>query len=241
MIVTRRSRIPLSQYLSDQGLTILFEQDATVVPPGILLKPDRDLPAFDINRLVVIDWAGIDLRKESMGPNRAADSIQARVLRYLQDSGQWEILIDDDGTGEIADIVAMRVEEDRLVIVLAHCKYSSAEKPGARLEDLYVVCGQAQKSVRWRRNIEILFRRLIQREQNRSKKYNRSGLLEGDGNLLYRLQERARLLKPDFSILIAQPGLSKNAVSSQQLDLLGSTEVYLHEVANASIGVLCSA
>ncbi len=77
-------------------------------------------------------------------------------------------------------------------------------------------------------------------EQKR-KKYNRSGLLEGDGNLLYRLKERARLMKPDFSILIAQPGLSKNAVSSQQLDLLGSTEVYLHEVANASIGVLCSA
>lgn len=240
MIVTRHTRVPLSQYLSNQGLTILFEQDTTVVPPGILLKPDRDLPALDVNRLTVIDWAGINIRKESMGPTRDADSIQARVLQYLQNLAQWEILIDDDGAGEIADLVAMRVDGDRLVVMLAHCKYSSQDKPGARLDDLYVVCGQAQKSVRWRRNTELLFHRLIHREQNRLKNQNRSGFVAGDGNALYRLQERARFLKPDFSVLIAQPGLSKNAVTTQQLDLLGSAEVYLHEVANASIGILCS-
>jgi hypothetical protein len=72
------------------------------------------------------------------------------------------------------------------------------------------------------------------------KNRNRSGFIVGDGNTLYKLQERARFSKPDFSILIAQPGLSKNAASYQQLDLLGSAEVYLHEVANASIGILCS-
>ncbi len=239
-VVTRYFRTPLSQYLSDQGLTIFFEQDAMVVPPGILLKPDRDLPAFERNKLTAVDWAGVNIRKESMGPNRDADSVQARVLQYVQSLGPWEIIVDDDGTGEIADIVAIRCEEERLVVALAHCKYSTQDTPGARLDDLYVVCGQAQKSVRWRRNLEVFFRRLVQREQSRVRNHSRSGFVLGNGNTLYRLRERARFLKPDFTFLIAQPGLSKNQASTQQLDLLGSTETYLYEVANASFGVLCS-
>lgn len=240
-ISARHFQMPLSQYFSDQGLTILFEQDAVVVPPGILLQPDRDLPAFERNKLMAIDWTGINIRKESMGPNRDIDSVQARVLEYVQNLGQWEVIIDDDGTGEIADIVAIRCEDDRLVVVLAHCKYSSKDTPGARVEDLYVVCGQAQKSVRWRRNVEVFFRRLIQREQTRLRNQNRSGFVLGDGNTLYRLRERARLLKSDFTIVIAQPGLSKNEASIQQLELLGSTETYLYEVGNASFGILCAA
>ncbi|MDI6915533.1 MAG: DEAD/DEAH box helicase family protein [Desulfitobacteriaceae bacterium] len=239
-IVTRRLRSPLSQFFRQHGLSILFEQDAMVEPPGLLLKPDRNLPAFDLDKLIALDWSGVDLRKESQGPNRNLDSIQARTIDYLCGLAEWEILIDDDGVGEIADIIAMRIEGERLAVSLVHCKYSSDQTPGGRVADLYEVCGQTQKSVRWRRSVDILFRTLIRRERNRNRQ-GRSGFVVGDGNALYRLEERARLLKPDFSMAIAQPGLSKSRVSSQQLDLLGSTEVYLHEVGNASLHVLCSA
>lgn len=239
-VVTRRLRIPFSEYLNQHGLNILFEQDAMVVPPGMLLKPDRDLPAFDLDKLIVLDWSGINIRKESQGPNRDADSIQARTIDYMRELAEWEIMIDDDGMGEIADIVAMGIDGDRLMVTLVHCKYSLKQTPGGRVADLYEVCGQTQKSVRWRRSTEIMFRRLIYRERNRLNRQGRSGFIVGDGNTLYRLQERARLLKPDFSMVIAQPGLSKSMVSSQQLDLLGSTEVYVHEVANASLHVLCN-
>lgn len=239
-VVTRWSRTPLSEYLTQNGLSILFDQDAMVVPPGMLLKPDRDLPAFDLDKLIVLDWSGVDLRKESQGPSCDADSIQARVIDYVRRIAEWEILIDDDGTGEIADIVAMRIDGERLVVMLVHCKYSSEQTPGGRVEDLYEVCGQTQKSIRWRRSIELLFRRLIQRERNRLGRHGRSGFIIGDGSALYRLEERARLLRPEFCMVIAQPGLSKGVVSSQQLDLLASTEVYLHEVAYASLRVLCS-
>jgi len=239
-VVSRRSRIRLSDYLTRHGLTILFEQDAMVVPPGVLLKPDRDLPAFEADRLIVLDWSGVDLRKESQGASREADSIQARAIEYVRSLAQWEIVIDDHGAGEIADIVAMRVEGDRLVVELVHCKRSSEPEPGGRVADLYEVCGQTQKSVRWRRNTEALFRRLIHRQRSRMGWQGKTGFIVGDGNALYRLEERARRLKPDFGMLIAQPGLAKRMASRRQLDLLGSTEVYLCEVASASLRVLCS-
>ena len=55
------------------------------------------------------------------------------------------MVLDDDGTGELADIVLMRRLDQELEILLAHCKYSSQPTPGARIDDFYDVCGQAMK------------------------------------------------------------------------------------------------
>jgi transposase-like protein len=108
-----------------------------------------------------------------------------------------------------------------------------------RLADLYQVCGQAQKSIRWRRNPHVMFRHLIRREKNRNKNHSCSGLVLGNGNRLYQLEE-ARFLRPKFEFVIAQPGLSKSQASNPQLELLGSTDFYLAETANSSLELSCS-
>ena len=239
-VVTRHSRIAFSQFLKRTGLTVHFEKDAVVAPPGLLLKPDRDLPVFDRERIEALDWTGVDIRKESQGPDRDSDSVQAYVIRHLLESDDWDLVIDDDGKGETADIVALKAQEDRLIVRLYHCKYSSAETPGARLGDLYEVCGQALKSVQWRRKPERLFDHLIRREKRRRHRGERTGFEKGDGRGLYRIDDEARRLRPDFVIVIAQPGLSKAGASDQQLELLAATEVYLRETFNVGLGVLAS-
>lgn len=241
LVVTQRSQASFTEYLNKYGLTILLEQDATIVPPGLLLKPNRSLPPFNIEKIVPLDWTGINLKKESQGPNRDVDSIQAKTVEYIQGLRDWELVIDDDGSGEIADVVAFKVDGDNLIIHLVHCKFSSETIPGGRVEDLYEVCGQAQKSVSWRRNLDTMFSNLIRRERNRKKKHNRTGIIAGTANRLLDLQEKSHLLKPVIQISIAQPGVSKSKISAPQLELLGSTEVYLHEVANAEFIILCSA
>lgn len=239
-VVAGWQRVPLSQYLSKRGMTILFEQDAAVVAPGILLKPDREIPPFDATKLKVLDWSDVDIRKESQGPNRDTDSIQARVIQHMLTLADWTLVVDDDGPGEIADIVAMRPESDSLLIHLVHCKYSSQDQPGARVEDLYELCGQAQKSAQWRRNVPLLFQHLIRREKTRKQRHGKSGFEKGGPSELYGLEERSRLMRCDMVVGIAQPGLSKARVSRSQLELLASTEVYVYETVHGGLEVLCS-
>jgi superfamily II DNA or RNA helicase len=239
-VLTRRRRIPLSEYLAKVGPNIVFEQEAMLVPPGMLLKPNRDIPPFDTDNLQVIDWGETDFSREAQGSERDSQTIQARAIRHVLDQAQWDVVIDDHGSGEIADVVALRADGDDLIVLLTHCK-STTGNPGARLSDLYEVCGQAQKCVRWRRNITLMLRHLIRREQRRLERYGRQGFQYGDGNALYQLDQAASLLRPVFHVTIAQPGVSKAQLSAQQAELLGATEVYLHESAYATLDVLCSA
>jgi hypothetical protein len=107
---TVRSRNPairLSSFLQQVGITFHLANDSLVIHPGILLRPDRTLAPYDGRSITTLDWSGVNLRKESRGKERAADSIQARMLEQLKTDSNWRIIIDDDGKGEVADIVAL--------------------------------------------------------------------------------------------------------------------------------------
>jgi len=133
--------------------TIYFENEA-IMERGLLFTPHREgRVAFDADRITARDWTNINIRKESQGAQRDADSIQADAIRVLRETRDFEIIFDDDDANEIADIVCLKREGKELVIELQHCKFSSADAAGARVKDLYEVCGQAQKSIKWRERI----------------------------------------------------------------------------------------
>ena len=240
-VVNRRESMTLGSFLERFGPTVLFAEDVMMVPPGLLLRPPRDIAPFDRCLVDSIDWIadGVDIRKESQGRDRDATSIQARAIRRVRDEADWDVVLDDDGTGEVADVVALRVSGGDLVISLIHCKYSSEDLPGARVLDLYELCGQAQKCVRWRRDVLVMFEHLIRRERNRQRQ-GRTGFEVGDAATLYELQDRSRLLRPRVEVTLVQPGVSAAAISNPQLDLLAATDLYVRETANATLRVLTS-
>jgi superfamily II DNA or RNA helicase len=104
---TRRESTALSEVLADHGLTFLLEGDAMITHPSMLLRPNRELPPFDPARIVPLSWTGTNLRKESQGRSKEADSVQWRVIQHVLSDREWGIVLDDDGSGEIADIVAL--------------------------------------------------------------------------------------------------------------------------------------
>ena len=239
-VLTRHNRTPLSEWLNKVGLTIHFEHETTATPNWLLLHVDRTLPPFELARMTAIDWSGVNIKKESQGPARDADSVQARTIKHIRGLESWDLVIDDDSTGEVADIVAIREDGDDLRVMLVHCKFSSSATPGHRVEDLYEVCGQTQKSHHWEHNPTLLLRNLARRERARLKRGARSGFEVGDAPKFYQIEQNVRRLRPRFEMVISQPGLSKAAVSDAQLRLLASTEVFVHETANASLSVICS-
>jgi superfamily II DNA or RNA helicase len=240
-VVTTRTSTPLEEFLNTSGLQIQFEQEAVVSPSCLLLKPDRTMPPFERARLKVVDWTGIKLDIESQGGARRQDSVQARMIKHVLTLADWDFVLDDDGTGEVADIVAMRADQHALYVHITHCKFVHGGKPLARVQDLYEVCGQAQKSVVWRRrSLETIFDYLVRREKQRLKRGAPSGFMKGDASALYSVADVAHLRRPDFTVAIAQPGLSAAKSTTPQLELLASTDTYLVDTTTNSLEVYCS-
>lgn len=229
----------LSKFMTDVGLAVYFEREALLSPDGYLLQPDRTRPRFPTGRLEPVDWSGVNIRKESQGPQRDNDSVQYRVAEVLGSEASWEIVLDDDGTGEIADLVFLRRDGNRLEVLLAHCKYSGADAPGARIGDLYEVCGQAAKCHKAKSDVELTLRRVIRRERARKAK-GRDGLIVGTMDALHAILDDCWRLDPTVTAVIAQPGLSREAMSTEQSELLGCIELYLSETYGSRFRVLCS-
>jgi superfamily II DNA or RNA helicase len=205
-------------------------------------------PPFDRTRITVWDWSGIDIRKESQGEERRADTVQAKTIRELL-RGDYEVIFDDDAPGEAADVVCIRLvggfaKPQRLEVEFYHCKYSGDSAPGGRIGDLYEVCGQAQKSIWWASSPSKrsdLFTHLLRRESERLAKGRPTRLERGTEEMLLTIREISRVHPVSLSICVVQPGLSQAGVSDDQLQLLGVTQNHLMETYQLSFNVVASA
>ena len=195
-------------------------------------RKSRSYP-FDPDKIVVWNWDGVDPKKESQTVAKIADSIQRRTLDVVS-AADWappyEILFDDDASGEAADVVGIARDAGVLKIDLFHCKFSK-RIGGKRIKDLYEVCGQAQRSRKWRDDIDRLFVHLAHREKSRLKEQQVSRFERGNFKVLETIRFEARSLVVEFRVFIVQPGLSKSAVSPDQQEVLGTAKLYLHETA----------
>ncbi|MCQ3814077.1 MAG: hypothetical protein KTU85_06630 [Acidimicrobiia bacterium] len=249
-IVTTRRECSFEDYVRDEGLSLLLEQDAVIEPPGVLYQPKVNAVGFPRASLRThVDWTGVDLTLESQRVTKNPASIQRRVIETMLEHGTtwlapfgrtgaaWDVVIDDDGPNELADVVALRRDEGYLVVHLVHCKHSAGALKGARIEDLDEVCGQASKSVGKRRESRLLIQHLIRREGLRQER-GLSGFEAGTAADLYEIADQMCTLQLKLTIVIVQPGLSAKKASRQQLDLLASTEMYVFEVGGASFEVV---
>lgn len=240
MVVRRSSEQPLSAWLNANGLVLILDDDR-IIEEDLVYKPTWSKDPFERAQLTAIDWTGVTLSVESQTKDKLPQSIQYRALERLKQEA-WDIVLDDDGSGEIADIVALRTDPEGLLVKFVHCKYSHGATAGARVDDLYEVCGQAQRSIMWRRNdLDTLFRVLEDRARKKQKREGVSPFEVGDIRTLYELRDRATVLRRRVEMVIAQPGLSVEKASPQQLDLLASTQAYLRTTIGAPLEVWCSA
>lgn len=239
----------LTEWFQEEYPVITFE-DTSKLEYNEIFRPKRDREPFDSSKIEAWDWTGVALTRESQYKAHKdsrdlqlrKDSIQHCVIERLRDgyAGEHDIIFDDDGAGEIADIVTLRAAGDSLLVRLFHCKFAKSHAAGVRVGDFYEVCGQAQKSVYWRSDVRRLFERLKLREMDRQKAYSVARFERGDLLKLDELRRRSRVLRPKFEIYIVQPGLDVERVSTEVLDLLGATELYLRETFDVPLIVIGS-
>jgi hypothetical protein len=155
----------------------------------------------------------------------------------VQEIMTFDVLLDDDGSGEVADLVGLRVDDRELWVTLIHCKFSSESTAGARVEDLYEVCGQAVRSIGRRRRTALMLTLLAKRAGQKQER-GFQPFEVGDEAALLKVCETAAQLRPRFEVIVAQPGLSKARVRDDQLPLLAGVANYLRHAGGARLTVL---
>jgi superfamily II DNA or RNA helicase len=227
---------PLTDFFDEEPPVVWFADGASL-EGNEYVRLRHQAPPFDRNKIETWDWAGTDLTTESQGLEKNPASVQARVIRELIRRAQYRVVFDDDGKGELADVVAVRVIGDLrdpkgLHLDLFHCKYSGAPAPGARVKDLYEVCGQAQKCISWMASPERqkdMLMHLLRRDADRTSKGDASRFELGDAELLRPIREMSEFVPLTVRVSIVQPGLSRASATREQLELLSVTENHLME------------
>jgi len=237
----------LDKYFTEIPPTVWFSDGSSLEGCHYVELPSAGLPPFPVSRLTVWRWDDVDITRESQGEEKNPGTIQFRVIESLKNDSSYQIVFDDDGAGEAADVLAIRIaesgEKQVILVDMYHCKYAGG-KPGGRIDDLYVVCGQAQRSASWLGSHEKrtdLFTHLLRRNALRVDNGRASRLERGDDKLLFNIRDMSRRCEVKIRVTVVQPGLSAASASQAQLLLLAVTERYLSDTYEIPFGVICSA
>lgn len=230
----------LEDFLEETPMTIFYADDS--ISYGVnYCAPKRKAEEIPNNLVSTLNWEDVDLSKESQhSAPYERDSIQYYMSQQIW--SQYEYLIDDDGSGEIADLVGINDSEHTIDITLYHLKFARGGKISNSIENLYQVCGQAQKSVRWKYyGGSKIFDHILKRDELKTNKGKSSRLLKGVTNDILKLREEASNKKElRYHVVIVQPGMSKTNCTHEMKILLGCTVQILHEQANIDCRVICS-
>jgi hypothetical protein len=178
-------------------------------------------------------------------PASAADGpiCATKPFTYQKILDQYDIIFNDDGSGEVADLVAINERQGIIQIDLYHCKYcptnDGVATPGGRIGDTYEVCGQASRSVKWMHTGEALLSRLLTRYE-RSIVSGFDRMLKGDISSIDLLRYKCRDHEMVLNFYIVQPAISKAQMTDEQKAVLGTSYTYVKAVSGADLKVIVS-
>lgn len=222
----------------------VFYSDGSVLYGNHMVDHPLNTPKFDASDLIDIDWGGTKLAEESHQYSKQGDfrplSIQAVYAEIIKND--YQILIDDDGSGEVADLIGINIVDNAIDITLHHLKYALGGKVSENINNLYQVCGQAIKSIRWKYSqCHTIFDSILRRDERKLSTSKPSSILKGTQRDVEMMKEQAlnnRELR--FHVVIVQPGMSKSKCSEEMLILLGNVQQYLMEVSSIDLKIVCS-
>lgn len=242
IVLSRSREMSLTEFFRANPPTIWFV-DGSSLEGNLLVKLKNSPPAaFLSSNIEPWDWSGTDIRKESQGLRKENDSIQYRLISELKSSNRYSLIFDDDGSGEVADVIAIQEDDAnaRLLFEFYHCKFSGAAQAGSRVDDLYAVCGQAEKCIKWTSDAKSLIDRLMKRESDRTGKGKPSRFEVGDNKVLFTLKNKLKLYSVEYKVFIVQPGVDSTAITSPMHQVLCSASAYLMDTYGIPLHLICS-
>lgn len=228
---------PLESFFQEFAPTIWFADGSQLFQNNYIReKTEADL--IPLNNIIADNWIGVNLRNESQDiAPYIQDSIQYYFINKIRN--EFDIIYDDDGKGEIADIIGIKDLPTHIEIHLYHLKGAIRGDVSNNIDNFYTVCGQAQKSLNWKykfRKGKDFFDHLFKRKEKILNGVSCSRFVKGTEDDLETVLMAAKWQKETkFHIYIVQPALSKANASRDILQLLGNTHHYLHTLGNIEL------
>lgn len=226
---------PFLEYIIGDPIIINYV-DGSYSYHNYLVNPALNIDEYPLDQIQEWDWTGIPLNQESMGKEMAHNTIQYKT--FLEFENEFDLIINDDGPGEAADLVCIKHVDNRTInLTLIHCKNATKAQVTGRIDNLYVLCGQAQKSAKIKhRGLNKLYDDIKRRESQWQPEHTR--FLKGDMKLFSEFKNKARTSKLTFDVIVVQPGLSKETLSDDMKSLIATTELYLKKKCNAGFLII---
>lgn len=234
--------MPLAEYFSNYPPLFRFI-DLSELDANLHITPQNPYTLVVAkNRFEARDWTGVDLKKESIWKNGGErhDSIQWSIAQEYIAEG-YDIVFDDDDSGEAADLVCMKLEVDAIRLALVHCKFSGGKTPGERVKDVVEVSSQAVRSARWIGKFAQLCQHLRARNDPAKRGGRPTRFLKGTPADLLQMTKLSRLKQIRADILIVQPGLSEATRTDAQSVVIAASLTYLKETVGLDLRIVCSA
>lgn len=205
-------------------------------------RHDAQAFTFDVRQIQTVDWGDVPITLESKWKHgiERPTSVQGHFIS-MRTTLNNSFVIDDDDAGESADIVEISETGTDLLIRLFHCKYSGGESPGARVKDLYEVCGQAVRSARLVERPVTLLRHLEKRESLQQRGGRPTRFEKGSLKELRALRRRLSHRRSRFEIAVVQPGISVGQLTPELSSILGAADSYVREFTGRPLAVYGSA
>lgn len=231
----------LEEFFREHPPTVFFVDGSELTGPRMLEAGQTLEHTFDLDRIIVADWSGVDIRVESKWKTGVCrpQSIQAKLLNTLtlQDN---MVVFDDDDAGEVADIVEIVDRGNEVICRFYHCKYSGGDDAGRRVNDLYEVCGQAVRSVRWTTDPNHLLGHLLDREKPDLLNGRGTRFEKGDVRCLVNLKKRLRKVRFHYEFFVVQPGIAKSTITPALSAVLGAANAFVLDTTGSHLTLLAS-
>ena len=214
----------LADYLSSNPLQFKTTDD-TIIQGSEILTGDPASIIYSDEHIHPIDWIshGTDVRlefgKEKFGKKAIHDVLQAMLL----EKSEYNFIINDHGTGEIADFITVSERESEVEVSLFHVKAMKGKKYNSALDDIYEVMQQAIKSVIWLPTKTALLQKITDR-----RRIGKSIFVKGSLESLKATLRADKLLVAN--IFVVQPSISKSqTMPDKYKEVLASGTFYLKQ------------
>lgn len=217
----KRLRRRLETYLESYPPSLVMPSGGVVIGDEHW-KPSRTPGSLPDGCLIPLEWEGCNRKKEFEDKKKKKEEnteesgekrlcIQEWIAKELEDPHYIKrelisndaLIINDHGTGEIADIIVIEPVGENKRIEFYHCKAMKGDDPGTRVGEAYEVLGQACRNGQW-----ILSPTLMEELCRRTQSPRESPLLRGDKTTLKVLSEEFRCNAWEYEIVAVQPGFN---------------------------------